>query len=115
MEFKNLFSDGGFAIRGQIWVCIWEVSNSACLQEGLVGGKDAVKSQDWTIQTRDQESDLEPHRRWRGRSEFGESSSDLSMRFGDPDPGSWTALSRDISEAAHFMYLCTTGCHEKWS
>jgi len=65
------------------------------------------------IQTRGQESELEPHRGQRGRSEFGESSSDLSTWFGDPDPGSWTAPSRDMSEAAQLTYLRTAGCHEE--
>lgn len=65
------------------------------------------------IQTRGQESELEPHRGRRGRSEFGESSSDLSTWFGGPDPGSWAAPSRDKSEAAQLKYLCIAGCHEE--
>lgn len=46
------------------------------------------------MQMRGHESQLEPHGRWRGRPAFGESSSDLSMFFGDSDRGSWTAPSR---------------------
>lgn len=109
---ETLFSDGGFAIRGPIWVCIWRISSSVCLQGALEGmgvgsGSRLTCRQRGMSGTQSHTADGE---------EAMESREDKSVpsAWCDDSPQSWTAPCRSMAEAAQPKYPCIPGRHEEF-